>query len=74
MNLLPCAQEDWDLVVRVHTEHDHRGIRRTAIIAHRCLDPDHEALVLLTQIWPGLVPDGTDSDQSGGGPSTQPDA
>jgi hypothetical protein len=52
---LPNEEADSALLAQAREERDHRGVRRMAVIAHKCLDPEERARVLLTQIWPGLV-------------------
>jgi hypothetical protein len=69
----PDEEEDWKVITEARTERDHQGVRRTAVIAHNCLDPHQETRDLLSRIWPGLVPDDPGPGQPSGSHHTQPD-
>jgi hypothetical protein len=66
---VPSHVDDLALVVACRTEQAHRGVRRTAVTAHMCMDPTAEARALLAPIIPDLS--SAPCDTSGGGPSTR---
>lgn len=54
---VPNHEQDLAFVQEVRSEQAHRGVRRTALAAHNCLDPHREACDLLKAIFPGLLPE-----------------